>query len=148
MVTDVLVVIVTKCISGKQRKSWVSPSNNTQLTQFPTSRQFTNITSLQVIVWTRTMSLLYVGRKKNCTQESERGHLYQERPFNPTLNRDRGRELSRLYDSMILYWQHLVVIGHHHHPEVENQMSVNTQFPSADDRDGFSENFGTQKCKC
>ena len=32
----------------------------------------------------------------------------------------------------ILYWQHLVVSGHHQHPEVEDHQSFNTQLPPAE----------------
>ena len=56
--------------------------------------------------------------------------IYIKKELNPTLNRDGGVTCQ---DFMILYWQDLVVIGHHQRPEVENQTSVNTQFLSADD---------------
>ena len=48
-------------------------------------------------------------------------------------------------DFTILYWQHLVVLGHHQRPEVENQMSVNTQLLPADDGEWFLWKFRNQK---
>ena len=51
--------------------------------------------------------------------------------------------LNDSYDFMILYWQHLLVLGYHQRLEEENETSVNTQLPPADDGEWFSENFGT-----
>ena len=34
---------------------------------------------------------------------------------------------------MILYWQHLVVLGHHQRPEVEDRQSAKIQLPHAED---------------
>ena len=48
-------------------------------------------------------------------------------------------------DFMILYRQHLVVSGNQQRPEVENQTSVNTQLPPADDGEWFLWKFQKSK---
>ena len=60
--------------------------------------------------------------------------IYIKKELSLILNRDGGVNCQ---DFMILYWQHLVVLGHHQRPEVENQTSVNIQLPSADDGEWF-----------
>ena len=44
---------------------------------------------------------------------------------------------SKQHPIMILYWQHLVVLGHHQCPEVKDRQLVNTQLPDAEDGVGL-----------
>ena len=39
--------------------------------------------------------------------------------------------------SVIIYWQHRVVLGHHQRPEVNDHQSVNIQLPPAEDGVGL-----------
>ena len=144
-----------KHISGKQRikTRWAHQTTH-------------NWHSLQPVGSSQTLQTYWMPfgkRQCHCLCQEEK-KLYPrkwERPcilrkkLCPTLNRDAGMNCQ---DSMILYWQHLAVLGHYQYPEMENQTSVNTQLPPADDRELFLWKFwnlkmwvlifGIQKCEC
>ena len=80
------------------------------------------------------MFLFCVGRGKTVPKKV-RNSIYIKKELSPTLNRGRG---ANCQDFTILHdWQHIVVLGHHQRPEVENQTSVNTQLPPADNGEWF-----------
>ena len=60
--------------------------------------------------------------------------IFIKKELKPTLNRDRGRELSKIYDSLLA--THLV-LGYHQRSEVEDHQSVNTLLPTAEDGVGL-----------
>ena len=60
----------------------------------------------------------------------------------PTLNRDGGHELPKIYDSLLAT---SIVLGHHQRPEVKDHPSVIIQLPSTEDGVGYSEIFGSKK---
>ena len=96
-------------------------------TKIPLSKTITQTRQSQDNVTVLCQEEKHVPRKV-------REAIYIRKELSPTLNRDGG---ANCQDLMILYWQHLVVLGHHQYPEVDDQTSVNTQLPPADDGEQF-----------